>query len=156
MLDQTGTLLSGAAERRTGAGLDAQQLQYVHQVEAGYAKRIIDCSSRSSAATTCAPRVTAEIDFSQTEATSEEFKPNQGADAEPPCAASRPPEVGSSGARPPSGVPGAASNQPPQRRDRAAHRRRPRRCRPRSRRRARAATSGATASPTTRSTRRCA
>ena len=82
------------------------------------------CSSRSSAATTCAPRVTADIDFSQTEATSEEFKPNQGADASVSIRSQQTTEQGgAAGGAPPSGVPGAASNQPPIAGDRADHRR---------------------------------
>ena len=65
--------------------------------------------------------VTAEIDFSQTEATSEEFKPNQGADASVSVRSQQTTEPSSgAGSTPPSGVPGAAS-QP------AAGRRRPRR-----------------------------
>ena len=58
--------------------------------------------------------VTADVDFSQTEATSEEFKPNQGTEASIAIRSQQTSEQGSgSGGALPSGVPGAASNQPP-------------------------------------------
>src|SRR4051812_8625422 len=41
VLDQTGALLTGSADA-PNAGLDAQQLQYVAQIENSYAKRIVD------------------------------------------------------------------------------------------------------------------
>ena len=42
VLDQTGALLSGAPDSGNAAGLDANQLQYVSQIEAGYNKRIFE------------------------------------------------------------------------------------------------------------------
>src|SRR5205823_5401949 len=42
VLDQSGALLSSPAEGNAGAGLDAQQLQYVNQIESGYSKRIFE------------------------------------------------------------------------------------------------------------------
>jgi len=81
VLDQTGTLLTGSADASHGAGLDATQLQYVNQVESGYAKRIFELLEPIVGHDNLRATVAAEIDFSQTEATSEEFKPNQGADA---------------------------------------------------------------------------
>jgi flagellar M-ring protein FliF len=56
--------------------------------------------------------VTADIDFTQTESTSEEFKPNQG-DAPATVKLLQRNESGGAAAAVPSGVPGAASNQPP-------------------------------------------
>src|SRR5438874_1820064 len=81
VLDQTGALLSAPAEGNAGAGLDAQQLQYVGQIEAGYGKRIVELLEPVVGRENLRATVTADIDFSQSEATSEEFKPNQGADA---------------------------------------------------------------------------
>ena len=82
MLDQTGAL---AHRRRptAPAGRPRRAAAAVREPDRGAAtpSASSSCSSRSSATTTCAPRVTADIDFSQTEATSEEFKPNQGSDA---------------------------------------------------------------------------
>jgi flagellar M-ring protein FliF len=97
--------------------------------------------------------VAADIDFSQTEATSESFKPNQG--GEPAAVRSQQhSEAGSAGQPLPSGVPGASSNQPPVQATAPLTGAAP----PLHT----AATGGpnggsaATASPTTRSTRRCA
>jgi flagellar M-ring protein FliF len=56
--------------------------------------------------------VTAEVDFSQVESTAEEFKPNQG-DAPAAVRATRTEESNQADPSKPSGVPGAASNQPP-------------------------------------------
>jgi flagellar M-ring protein FliF len=114
VLDQSGALLTGGAEGATGAGLDAQQLQYVNQIEAGYTKRILELVEPIVGHDNLRASVTAEIDFSQTEATSEEFKPNQGADASISIRSQQTTEQGGgAGTALASGVPGAASNQPP-------------------------------------------
>src|SRR6478736_7755786 len=42
ILDQSGALLTGGADAGAGGGLDAQQLQYVGQIEAGFTKRIVE------------------------------------------------------------------------------------------------------------------
>ncbi len=114
ILDQGGALLTGNEAK--DAGLDAQQLQYVNQVESGYAKRIRELLEPVVGADNLRATVTADIDFSQTEATSEEFKPNQGTDASISIRSQQTSDAGAgSGANggAPSGVPGATSNQPP-------------------------------------------
>jgi len=114
VLDQTGTLLTGGADATRGAGLDAGQLQYVNQVESGYAKRIFELLEPIVGKDNLRATVAADIDFSQTEATSEEFKPNQGADASVSIRSQQTTEQGgANGGALASGVPGAASNQPP-------------------------------------------
>jgi flagellar M-ring protein FliF len=113
VLDQTGTLLTGAGDGPQ-AGLDAQQLQYVAQVEGGYTKRIRELLEPIVGADNLRATVAADIDFSQTEATSEEFKPNQGSAASIAIRSQQTSEQGAgAGTGLPSGVPGAASNQPP-------------------------------------------
>jgi len=113
VLDQTGSLLSGASDTSSGAGLDAQQLQYVNQIEASYNKRIFDILEPVVGRDNLRAQVTAEVDFSQTESTSEEFKPNQGADAQATVRSMQNSEqTGSNGAGA-TGIPGATSNQPP-------------------------------------------
>ena len=114
VLDQTGALLSAPPEGNTGAGLDAQQLQYVNQIETGYGKRIADLLEPVVGRENLRATVTAEVDFSQTEATSEEFKPNQGADAHIAIRSQQIVDMSGGNAAPASGIPGAASNQPPQ------------------------------------------
>jgi len=118
VLDQSGTLLTASPDGPANAGLDAQQLQYVAQVENGYSKRILDILEPVVGRDNLRAQVTAEIDFSQIESTSEEFAPNQGAgnNGKPVPAAVRSQQTnessGGSGAQP-SGVPGATTNQPP-------------------------------------------
>jgi len=115
VLDASGALLSGADDGG-GKGLDAQQLQYVQQVEAGYLKRVVDILEPVLGRDNLRANVTADIDFTQTESTSEEFKPNQGPNqSELPAAVKllQRNESSQPGGTVPSGVPGAASNQPP-------------------------------------------
>ncbi len=114
VLDQTGTLLTGTNDAAATSGLDAQQLQYVSQIEQGYAKRIFDLLEPVVGRDNLRATVAAELDFSQTESTSELFKPNQGAQADRAVRSQQSTEVGGSSAAAPAGVPGAASNQPPQ------------------------------------------
>ena len=113
VLDQTGTLLSGASDAGNSAGLDANQLQYVNQVEAGYTKRIFELLEPVVGRANLRASVTADVDFTQTEATSEEFKPNQGAQAAATIRSQQTTEQSGGSAALPAGVPGAASNQPP-------------------------------------------
>lgn len=112
VIDQSGALLSGPNEHAQGQGLDAQQLQYVHQVEQSYHKRVIDILEPIVGRDNLRATIAAEIDFAQTESTAEEFKPNQG-NAPAAVRSSQVSESGAGGQATPSGVPGAASNQPP-------------------------------------------
>ena len=112
VLDQTGALLTASAENPQ-AGLDAQQLQYVNQVEAGYQKRIFELLEPLVGRDNLRATVTADVDFSQTEATAEEFAPNQGDKASIAIRSQQVSESSGSNGAAPSGVPGAASNQPP-------------------------------------------
>ena len=110
VLDGTGTLLSG--DDSPTAGLDSQQLQYLHEVEASNTQRVIDLLEPVVGRNNLRASVTADIDFSQTESTSEEFKPNQGG-APATVRALRTEESTQPGSATPAGVPGALSNQPP-------------------------------------------
>ena len=112
VLDQTGALLSATVDGNN-AGLDAQQLQYVNQIEAGYNKRIFELLEPVVGRPNLRSSVTADVDFTQTEATSEEFKPNQGASTTATVRSQQTTEQAGGNAAQPAGVPGAASNQPP-------------------------------------------
>ncbi len=113
VLDQTGALLSSPEGAQ--AGLDAQQLQYVNQIESGYTKRILELLEPVVGRENLRATVTADIDFSQTEATSEEFKPNQGSNGTITVRSQQTTEQNGAGAGAalPTGVPGAATNVPP-------------------------------------------
>jgi len=115
VLDDTGKLLSTPPEGANGAGGgDAQQLQYVQQLEQLYSRRILDILEPVVGRDNVKAQVSAELDFSQTESTSESHKPN----STPDSTVIRSQQVSESSngggtAGPPSGVPGATSNQAP-------------------------------------------
>ena len=113
VLDDSGKLLSDAPDGAVSGAFDAQQLQYVQLLEAQYTRRILDILEPLVGRNNVKAQVSAEVDFSQTESTSEQHRPNLG----PEASAVRSQQVvessGAPGAQPPSGVPGATSNQPP-------------------------------------------
>ena len=111
VLDQTGALLSNP--RDNGNGLDSQQLQYKQQVEANLNKRIYELLEPVVGRENLRATVTADVDFSQVESTAEEYRPNQGPNAQVAVRASQTQESINSTPQPPTGVPGAATNQPP-------------------------------------------
>jgi flagellar M-ring protein FliF len=112
VVDQSGSLLSGASADNQNQGLDAQQLQYVQQVEAGYLKRVHDLLEPLVGRDNLRATVTAEVDFTQSESTAEAYKPNQGGAAAAVRSLTSTESSNSASAQP-AGVPGAASNQPP-------------------------------------------
>ncbi|RGE43220.1 flagellar basal body M-ring protein FliF [Comamonas testosteroni] len=113
VVDDTGKLLSQSPDGNAG-GVDMQQFLYTQQVEQQYVRRILDILEPVVGKNNVKAQVSAELDFSQTESTSEQHRPNQTADS----GAIRSQQVMESGvdnkATPPTGVPGATSNQPPQ------------------------------------------
>ena len=113
VLDDSGKLLSDSPDGTGNSSFDAQQLQYVQLIEAQYTRRILDILEPVMGRNNVKAQVTAEVDFSQTESTSEQHRPNLSQDA----SAIRSQQVvetrGESGPTPPTGVPGATSNQPP-------------------------------------------
>lgn len=112
IIDGTGALLSGSEGARGDEGLDKQQLEYVRDIERAYRQRVVELLEPVVGRDNLRASVTAEVDFSQTEQTSEEFRPNQG--NEPAAVrAARITEAGGAGSAVPAGVPGATSNQPP-------------------------------------------
>lgn len=113
VVDDTGKLLSQSPDSNAG-GVDMQQFLYTQQVEQQYVRRILDILEPVVGKNNVKAQVSAELDFSQTESTSEQHRPNQSADG----GAVRSQQVmetnGEKTAAPPTGVPGATSNQPPQ------------------------------------------
>ncbi|GAA4417617.1 flagellar basal-body MS-ring/collar protein FliF [Acidovorax lacteus] len=114
VLDDTGKLLSQSPDSAAGAAIDAQQLAYVQQIEQQYTRRILDILEPVVGRNNVKAQVTAEVDFTQTEQTSEQHRPNQGSEA----AAVRSQQVVESSGTTDStntatGVPGAVANQPP-------------------------------------------
>lgn len=112
IVDDAGTLLSNSPEGQA-QGADTQKLQYVQQLEQIYTRRIMDMLEPLVGRNNVKAQVSAEVDFSQVESTSEQHRPNQGADAVATVRSQQTVEDGTAGAAQPSGVPGAVSNQPP-------------------------------------------
>lgn len=111
VIDGSGSLLS-SPDGQAAQGLDTQQLQYLRDVESSYLRRVVELLEPVVGRDNLRATVTAELDFSQTELTSEEFKPNQG-DNPSAVRASKIEESSQPGSATPAGVPGAQSNQPP-------------------------------------------
>lgn len=113
VLDDTGKLLSQSPDTAAGAGADAQQLLYVQQIEQQYTRRILDILEPVVGRNNVKAQVTAEVDFSQTESTSEQHRPNLATDASAIRSQQIVESTGPQGNPLPTGVPGATSNQPP-------------------------------------------
>jgi len=110
VIDGGGNLLSGPGEAPGMA--DLQQLQYVQNIERTHSQRIIDLLEPVVGRGNVKAQVSAEVDFSQTEATIEQHKPNQGGEAAT-VRSQQVTESAQSGGAGAGGTPGALSNQPP-------------------------------------------
>ncbi len=111
VVDQHGTLLSQVGDAQPGSA-ESQQLEYVRTLEQMYAKRIMDLLEPVLGRDNVRAQVTADVDFSQVEQTSEQHRPNQG--TEPAAVRSQQlVESGSNLDQATPGVPGAVSNIPP-------------------------------------------
>jgi flagellar M-ring protein FliF len=109
VVDDAGALLSAAQEAQ---GVDLQRLQYTQQIEQLYTRRILDMIEPLVGVGNVRAQVSAEMDFSQVESTSEQHRPNQGGEA----GSVRSQQIVEDGNPPqpqPAGVPGAVANQPP-------------------------------------------
>ena len=116
VLDDTGKLLSKpSGGNGNSLNVDAEQLQYAQQIEQVYSRRILDILEPLVGAQNVKAQVTAEVDFSQTESTTESHKPNltQETSAVRSQQTVESTNGGGAGTGAASGVPGATSNQPP-------------------------------------------
>lgn len=112
VVDQNGTLLSASHGGTRSDGLDANQLKYVQQIEQGYIRRIEALLTPLFGANNIRAQVSADIDFSRIEQTSESYKPNQNP-AENVVRSQQISEAMSGSGLNAGGVPGALTNQPP-------------------------------------------
>jgi flagellar M-ring protein FliF len=112
VLDATGALLSNPADGQTGS-VDTQQLQYVQQLEQVYVRRIMDLLEPLVGRENVRAQVTADIDFSLTEQTQEQHRPNQGTEPSAVRSQQTIEARDANGNLPPPGAPGAVANQPP-------------------------------------------
>lgn len=114
VLDDTGKLLSAPPDGSgAGMGADAEQLQYAQQIEQLYSRRILDILEPIVGKQNVKAQVTAEVDFSQTESTTESHKPNQTPDSSAVRSQQLVESSNATSAVSPAGVPGATTNQPP-------------------------------------------
>ncbi|HZP85410.1 MAG TPA: flagellar basal-body MS-ring/collar protein FliF [Burkholderiales bacterium] len=113
VVDQAGNLLSAAGGQSSPGDLDASQLKYLHAVEMSYASRIENILKPLVGADNVHAQVTAALDFSRVEQTSETFKPNPAPNDSAVRSQQTVESTSSNGAPNATGVPGALSNQPP-------------------------------------------
>ena len=112
VVDQNGTLLSASRDGSSAEGLDANQLKYVQQVEQSYIKRIESLLIPVLGASNVRAQVSADVDFSRSEQTSETYKPNQNPD-DTTVRSKQSSEILNGSGLNASGIPGALTNQPP-------------------------------------------
>lgn len=110
VIDQNGNLLTRPPGAVREAGLDATQLNYVREVEAGYQRRLEALLTPLVGPGNFRAQVAADVDFNRIEETAETYRPNPA-----PEQAIRSQQTSEqfSGVTGPGGVPGALSNQPP-------------------------------------------
>ncbi len=113
VLDDSGKLLSQTANPDESP-VNVQQLMYQQQLEKQYTQRILDILEPVVGKGNVKAQVTADLDFSRSESTSELHAPNQGQAASAVRSQQVLEATGEKEPVPPTGVPGATSNQPPQ------------------------------------------
>ena len=111
VIDQYGVLLSPKGDNGSDGSLDSTQLSYVQELERGYIKRIMEVLVPLYGENNVRAQVTAELDFSQVQTTSEK-NATQGKSDGPTIVSQQISQKGGAGSGA-AGVPGALSNQPP-------------------------------------------
>ncbi|MDN0074179.1 flagellar basal-body MS-ring/collar protein FliF [Crenobacter sp. SG2303] len=112
VVDQDGNLLSSLPDLNNASGLDQRQRSFVRDLETDYSKRIETILNPIFGKGNVHAQVTAQVDFSEVEQTSETYRPNSS----PNPSATRSQQIVEklANANPlPGGVPGALTNQPP-------------------------------------------
>ena len=110
--DQDGTWLT-QPDGELRADLTQQQRAHLRETESRLLKRVNDILEPALGASNLRATVTAELDFNQLESTSEAYGANKGVDQKASIRSERSAEAGPTSTPQPTGVPGAASNQPP-------------------------------------------
>lgn len=112
VVDQAGNLLTNKSDSQSARGLNSSQLDYIRQMESYYAQRIEAIVSPIVGAGNVKAEVRADLDFSESEATSESYKPNPTPDAQAVRSLQSVEDINGAGNQA-QGVPGALTNQPP-------------------------------------------
>ncbi|MBI5781100.1 MAG: flagellar M-ring protein FliF [Rhodocyclales bacterium] len=109
VVDQSGNLLTRSPDKSRDE-LDAKQLAFIQELEAAYVRRVESILEPIVGAGNFKAQVAADVDFNQTELTSESYRPNPAPDQ---AIRSQHIEERYGGDQGPQGVPGALTNQPP-------------------------------------------
>lgn len=109
VVDQSGNLLTRSPNQNKG-DLDAKQLAFIQEMEASYVRRVESILEPIVGAGNFKAQVAVDVDFNQTELTSESYRPNPAPDQ---AIRSQRIEERYGGEQVPQGVPGALTNQPP-------------------------------------------
>jgi flagellar M-ring protein FliF len=109
VVDQNGRLLSQT--HSDNSGVDGSQLDYVHEIERSYQRRIEDILTPLLGSQNVHAQVVAQLDFSSRESTAEHYAPNQEANAAVRSKQTSEHSQDSDDAG--RGVPGALTNSPP-------------------------------------------
>ena len=112
VVDQAGSLLSAKTEAGSLQGLNSSQLDYLREVEAYYSKRVEAIVSPIVGTGNVRAEVRADLDFSESEFTSESYKPNPTPETQAMRSQQSLRDVSGGGSQA-GGIPGAFSNQPP-------------------------------------------
>jgi flagellar M-ring protein FliF len=112
VVDQSGKLMSGAADDVSTSGLDRSQIKYLHQIEDDIARKIEAILRPLTGPDNVRAQVAASLDFSQVEQTSETYRPNNDL-RDQAMRSQQTTEATSQSPQGPQGVPGALSNTPP-------------------------------------------
>ena len=112
VVDQAGNLLTNVSDGASARGLNASQLDYIRQMEGYYAQRIEAIVSPIVGTGNVRAEVRADLDFSESEATSESYRPNPTPDAQAVRSLQTVEDLNNAGNQA-QGIPGALTNQPP-------------------------------------------
>ena len=113
LVDQAGNLFAAKNEGGVGQGLNTSQLDFVRQMESYYARRIETIVAPIVGDGNVRSEVRVDLDFSESEVTSESFKPNPNPETQAIRSQQSLSDVNAGAGATAGGVPGAFSNQPP-------------------------------------------
>jgi flagellar M-ring protein FliF len=113
VVDQQGNLLTAKQDSASARGLNANQLDLAKQMEAYYAQRIEAIVTPIVGAHNVRAEVRADLDFSESELTSESYKPNPTPETQAIRSQQSMNDVNGGAGNAAGGVPGALTNQPP-------------------------------------------
>lgn len=113
VVDQAGNLLTAKNQSSAAQGLNASQLDFLREMETYYAKRIEAIILPIVGEGNVRSEVRADLDFSESESTSESFKPNPTPESQAVRSQQTVSDVNGGAGNQAAGVPGALSNQPP-------------------------------------------